>query len=190
MSCSASCMCVTTFRRSRSNPVRAVISFKSLKNQKFGSCHFFFCHVHFPLDKKVFQIRMDIPIKQQGFKATCHLIEFKCIMIYPLTHAQLNLVCAAVFLSCNDILKAQHLSLAQSPFPESWDRKRKELGAIFSALYSHWCTIPILQYFEESFFSPLQWREMLEKMLLACCGCTQCSQLFVCSLERVVNSPV
>lgn len=47
-------------------------------------------------------------------------------MLCPLTHAQPNLVCAALFLSCNGILKAQHLSLAQTPFPESWNRERKE----------------------------------------------------------------
>lgn len=53
-------------------------------------------------------------------------ISSKCLVICSLTPAQHNLVCAAWLLSCNGILEAQHLSLAQTLFPESWDRKRKE----------------------------------------------------------------
>lgn len=50
--------------------------FKSLKNQKFEACHLFSAMLTFHLEKKIFQIRMCVPIKQQDFKASCHLIEF------------------------------------------------------------------------------------------------------------------
>lgn len=64
------------FERKQKQSCESSNIFKSLKNQKFGACYLFSVTLTFHLDRKIFQIRVDVPIKQQGFKASCHLIEF------------------------------------------------------------------------------------------------------------------
>lgn len=148
MSCSPSCSCVTTFRRN--SPVRAVMSVSHWRTRDLELVVLFLSR-SFHLDKMIFQMSLDVPIKQLVFKVSCYFIEFHqkgstewygplvmrgTAWIVPVWH------CLGLWLSIpvppvQWYSQGTAPSLAQIFLPESWDRKRKEIWDLSFQLSRH-----------------------------------------------------